>query len=51
LREVAQSLAARAYFFGKQPQVVGVAEHLFEDEPGFFQPSRSRQRLDEPERA
>src|SRR4051812_36897175 len=51
LREVTQSLAAWADLLRIQPQVVGVAEHLLEDEPGFIDPSRARQRLYKPERA
>src|SRR5918911_1040415 len=51
LREVAQCLAARPNLLRIKPQVVGVREHLFEDEPGFLNLSCSRQRLDEPERA
>src|SRR3712207_1249902 len=39
LREVAQSLAAGTDLLGVEPEVVGVAEHLLEDEPGFFEPS------------
>src|SRR3712207_111529 len=51
LREVAQRLAAGTDLLGVEPEVVGVAEHLLEDEPGFFEPTRARERLDEPERA
>src|SRR5215217_4953841 len=51
LREVAQGLAAGSDLLRVEAEVVGVAEHLLEDEPGFFQPPRARERLDKPERA
>src|SRR4051812_16163441 len=51
LREVAQRLAGRTDLLGVEPEVVGVAEHLLEDEAGIFEPSGARQGLDEPERA
>ena len=37
LGEVAQALAAVAGFLGVQAQMVGVAEHLFENQPGLIQ--------------
>src|SRR5215208_4878713 len=51
LGEVAQRLAAGSDFLGVEPEVVRVAQHLLEDQPGFFEPASSRQGLDEPERA
>ena len=40
LREVAQGFTAVASLFGVQAQVVSVAEHLLEEQPGVFQPGR-----------
>src|SRR5215203_2438896 len=51
LGEVAQSFATRPDLLGVEAEVVSVAEHLLEDEPGFIEPARAGERLDEPERA
>src|SRR5215212_5335846 len=51
LGEVTEGLAARADLLGVEPQMVGVANHLLEDEARFFEPAGARERLDEPERA
>src|SRR5262249_9656615 len=56
LREVAQGLAARPGLLGVQPQVVAVAQHLLEQQPGLGQASRvdppsPGQGLDQPEAA
>ena len=40
LRVVTQCLAAGAGLLGKQAEVVGIAEHLLEEQSGIFQPSR-----------
>ena len=42
LGEVAQRLAAGAGLFGVEAQVVGIAEHLLEEQPGVFEPSPDR---------
>src|SRR2546422_10318449 len=39
LREVAQRLARRSRLLGVQPQVVGVGQHLFEDEARLLHPA------------
>src|SRR4051794_15558311 len=54
LRVVAQGLATVARLLGKQAEVVGVAEHLLEEQPRVFQPRRvgapgAGERLDQPE--
>src|SRR5262245_33800034 len=54
LRVVAQRLATVAGLLGKQAEVVGVAEHLLEEQPRVFQPRRvgapgPGERLDQPE--
>ena len=41
LREVSQRLAAGPDLLGVESQVIGIAEHLLEDEPGLFQPPRA----------
>src|SRR5262245_61930403 len=51
LREVAQLLPGAADLLGVQAQVVGVGEHLLEDQPRLIQPPRAGQRVDVPERA
>ena len=40
LRKVAQGLAAVAGLLGVQPEVIGVTEHLLENQPGLVQPRR-----------
>src|SRR5829696_2737647 len=49
LREVSQRLAAGSDLLGVETEVVGVAQHLLEDKPSFFQPSCAGERLHEPE--
>src|SRR5947209_14219980 len=54
LREVAQGLAAGTGLLGVQADMVGITEHLLEEQPGVIQPGRvgaagARERLDEPE--
>src|SRR5215207_4111249 len=51
LREVAQGLPAAPDLLRIKPQVVGVGEHLLEDEPGLLDPSCTGEGFDEPERA
>src|SRR5215210_8646820 len=51
LREVSQRLAARSDLLRVEPEMVRIAQHLLEDEPGFFQPSCAGECLHEPERA
>jgi hypothetical protein len=51
LGEVAQRLAAGTDLLGVEPHVVGVAQHLLEDEPSLIEAARARERFDEPERA
>src|SRR5215204_3610071 len=51
LREVAQGLTARPDLLRIKPQVVGVGEHLLEDEPGLLDPSCTGEGFDKPERA
>src|SRR5271155_1515325 len=56
LREVAQRLAAGAGLLGVEAEVVGVTEHLLEEQPSVFQSRRVRpagtgERLDQPEGA
>src|ERR1700688_1727062 len=55
LREITQSLALRPCLFRIKPEVVGVAQHTFKQQPGFvqlFRDSRTRasERLYEPKR-
>ena len=40
LREIAQGLSAWAGLFGVQAEVVGIPEHLLEEQPGVFESSR-----------
>src|SRR5215216_2889644 len=49
LGEVAQLLPGLADLLGVQAQVVGVGEHLLEDQPGLLQASRTGQRIHIPE--
>jgi len=54
LREVPKCFAARTCLFRVQPQVIGIGQHLLEQQPGFFEPARilltrASQGLDEPE--
>ena len=51
LRKVAEVLAPRAEFFGIEPEMVGVADHLLEEEARSVHVARARKALDEPERA
>src|SRR5262249_51433168 len=56
LREVAERLAAAAGLFAVEPKVVGVADHLLEQQPGIFQAcgvgaAGACKRLDQPEGA
>src|SRR5215471_2064065 len=51
LREVAKLLPGGADLLRIQAQVVGVGEHLFEDQPGLLQPPGAGQGVDVPERA
>src|SRR5215470_17941305 len=51
LREVAQLLPGAADLLRIQAQMVGVGEHLLEDEPRLIQPPRAGQDIDVPERA
>ena len=37
LRKVSERFAASPYLFGIEPQMIGVAQHLFEQQPGFRQ--------------
>ena len=37
LREISQRLPARADLLGVEPEVIGVSQHFFEDQPGFVQ--------------
>src|SRR5215467_7029979 len=51
LREVPELAAGGVDLLREQAQVVGVGEHLLEDQPGLLQPSGPSQRVDVPERA
>src|SRR5262249_52224070 len=51
LREVAEVLRLRAQLLAIQPEVVGVAEHLLEEEPRLLQVPHPGETLDVPERA
>src|SRR5437762_6585654 len=51
LREVAEVLCLGAELFAVQPEVIGVAEHLLEDEARLVQVAHARQALDIPEGA
>ena len=51
LREVAEVLCLGAELFAVQPEVIGVAEHLLEDEARLVQVTHARQALDIPEGA
>ena len=55
LGEIAESLSARAGLLGVEVEMVGVAEHLLEDQPCALQaravvPTGARERLHQPER-
>src|SRR5450755_69875 len=55
LREITQSLALRPCLFRIKPEVVGVAQHTFKQQPGFVQlfrdsHTRASERLHEPKR-
>src|SRR5262245_14661176 len=51
LREVPQVLAAGTQLLAVEADVVGVAQHLLEEEPGLLEIARPGDALDEPERA
>src|SRR5215471_17406772 len=51
LREVAELLARRPDLLREQAQVVGVREHLLEDQAGFLQAAGAGQRVGVPEGA
>ena len=56
LREVSKCFAARTCLFRVKPQVIGIGQHLLEQQPGFFEPApiplpRASQGLHEPEGA
>src|SRR5215212_1661157 len=49
LREIPQRLAARSDLLRVEPEMVGVAKHLLEEEAGLFKPPSVGERFDEPE--
>src|SRR5215213_2447830 len=49
LREIPQRLAARSDLLRVEPEMVGVAKHLLEEEAGLFKPPSVGERLHEPE--
>src|SRR5881296_3691874 len=51
LREVAEMLRLGAELLAVQPQVIGVAEHLLEEEPRLLQVAHTGEALDVPEGA
>src|SRR5262245_34497713 len=51
LGEVAEVLRLKAKLLAVQPQVIGVPEHLLENEPGLVQVAHSGEALDIPEGA
>src|SRR5689334_16247177 len=51
LREIAELTAGAVDLLGVQAEVVGVGEHLLEDQPRLVQPTGTAQRIDVPERA
>ncbi len=56
LREIAEGLAAGARLLGVEAEVVGITEHLLEEQAGVVQPVRfdvagAGERVDEPEGA
>ena len=56
LRKIAEGFALEAGLFGVEIQVIGVAEHAFEEKAGFVEPCRigvagASQGFDQPERA
>ena len=51
LREIAEMLTAMADLLREEPQVIGVAEHLLEQEARLLQVARPCQALDVPEGA
>src|ERR1700758_1487954 len=50
LREVAQRFATRTRLLGVQAEVVGVGQHLLEDEAGLLGAARPGQSFHQPER-
>ena len=42
LREIAESFALRPGLFGVKPEMIGITQHAFKQQPGFVQAVRDR---------